>query len=678
VPRGTEETIMTASRVAALTGPYLSGKTTLLESLLFAAGAIPRKGSVKDGNSVGDASAEARSHGNSTELTAASCSYLGDRWTLIDCPGSIELAQDSLNSLMIADIAVVVCEADPDKAITVAPLLKFLEDNSIPHLIFVNRMDTTTYRIRDILAALQQYSSRPLLLREVPVREDGVITGFVDLASERAFRYEGPGKPSALMSMPETALDREQEARQEMLESLADFDDALLEQLLEDTVPSAGEIYQSLTRDIGDDLIVPVFFGSAEMDNGIHRLWKALRHETPAVGITAGRHGIDDGDDALAQVFRTVHAAHAGKMSVARVWRGKLSDGDQMNGERVSGLFTLFGQKTEKAGTAGPGDVVGLGRMDSVQTGDLLSPGGEAGRTEDWPEPLPPLFALALRTENRQDDVKLSTALTRLSEEDPSISVEHNAETGELVLWGQGEMHLRIALERLENRFGLRVLSERARVPYRETIRGSTSQHARHKKQSGGHGQFGDVHIDIRPRQRGEGFLFRDTITGGVVPKQYIPSVEHGVTEYLQKGPLGFPVVDIEVVLTDGQYHSVDSSDAAFKAAAHQAMREGMPACKPVLLEPVMHVAISVPNAFTAKLQRLISGRRGQILGFDAREGWEGWDTVQAQIPQAEMHDMVIELRSLSHGVGSFEWRFDHLAELSGRQADEVVAAAAA
>jgi elongation factor G len=215
-------------------------------------------------------------------------------------------------------------------------------------------------------------------------------------------------------------------------------------------------------------------------------------------------------------------------------------------------------------------------------------------------------------------------------------------------------------------------------VPYRETIRGSTSQHARHKKQSGGHGQFGDVHIDIRPRQRGEGFLFRDTITGGVVPKQYIPSVEHGVTEYLQKGPLGFPVVDIEVVLTDGQYHSVDSSDAAFKAAAHQAMREGMPACKPVLLEPVMHVAISVPNAFTAKLQRLISGRRGQILGFDAREGWEGWDTVQAQIPQAEMHDMVIELRSLSHGVGSFEWRFDHLAELSGRQADEVVAAAAA
>ncbi len=668
---------MTASRVAALVGPYLSGKTTLLESLLFAAGAVPRKGSVKDGNSVGDSSAEARAHGNSTELSVATCDYLGDSWSLIDCPGSIELSQDGLNALMIADVAIVVCEADPDKAITLAPLLKFLEDHSIPHLIFVNRMDTTTYRIREILAALQQYSARPLLLREVPVRDGETITGFVDLASERAFRYEGPGKQSALMAMPETALEREHEARQELLESLADFDDGLLEQLLEDSTPPPGEIYANLARDIADDLIVPVFFGSAEMDNGIVRLWKALRHEAPGPEATAERHGIEAEGGPLAQVFKTVFAAHTGKMSISRIWRGSISDGDVLNGERVSGLFRLNGQKSEKAATTAPGDVVGLGRMEGIATGAMLSPDG-ASAAADWPAPLKPLFALALATDNRQDDVKLTAALAKLAEEDPSLSIDMNADTGDLVIWGQGEMHLRVAIERLANRFNLPVRAERAKVPYRETIRTGISQHARHKKQSGGHGQFGDVHIDIRPLPRGEGFRFGDTITGGVVPKQYIPSVESGVRDYLSRGPLGFPVVDVEVVLTDGQYHSVDSSDAAFKAAAQQAMREGMPNCKPVLLEPVMRVEISVPNAFTAKVQRLISGRRGQILGFDARSGWDGWDTVQAQIPQAEMHDMVIELRSLSHGVGSFEWRFDHLAELSGRQADEVVAAAAA
>lgn len=668
---------MTASRVAALVGPYLSGKTTLLESLLFATGAVPRKGSVKDGNSVGDSSAEARAHGNSTELSVATCDYLGDNWSLVDCPGSIELSQDGLNALMIADVAIVVCEADPDKAITLAPLLKFLEDHSIPHLIFVNRMDTTTYRIREILAALQQYSARPLLLREVPVRDGETITGFVDLASERAFRYEGPGKASALMAMPETALEREHEARQEMLESLADFDDGLLEQLLEDSTPPPGEIYANLARDIADDLIVPVFFGSAEMDNGIVRLWKALRHETPGPAITAERHGIEANGGPLAQVFKTVYAAHTGKMSISRIWRGSISDGDVLNGERVSGLFRLTGQKSEKTTATGPGDVVGLGRMEGIATGTMLSPDG-AVVAVDWPAPLKPLFALALTTDNRQDDVKLTAALAKLAEEDPSLSIDMNAETGDLVIWGQGEMHLRVAIERLANRFNLPVRAERAKVPYRETIRTGISQHARHKKQSGGHGQFGDVHIDIRPLPRGEGFRFGDTITGGVVPKQYIPSVESGVRDYLSRGPLGFPVVDVEVVLTDGQYHSVDSSDAAFKAAAQQAMREGMPNCKPVLLEPVMRVEISVPNAFTAKVQRLISGRRGQILGFDARAGWDGWDSVQAQIPQAEMHDMVIELRSLSHGVGFFEWQFDHLAELSGRQADEVVAAAAA
>ena len=268
----------------------------------------------------------------------------------------------------------------------------------------------------------------------------------------------------------------------------------------------------------------------------------------------------------------------------------------------------------------------------------------------------------------------MSGALAKIIEEDPSISHDSNPDTGEMLLWGQGEMHLMIALDKMQSKFNVEVKSDRPQVPYKETIRKSTSQHSRHKKQSGGHGEFGDVHLDIKPLGRGEGFTFGDTITGGAVPKQYIPAVEAGVREYLSRGPLGFPVVDISVTLTDGQHHNVDSSDMAFRKAAQQAMREGMPNCQPVLLEPICKVAVSLPAEFTSRIQRLAAGRRGQIMGFDNKPGWAGWDEVEVQLPQSEMHDLVVELRSMTMGVGTFEWEFDHLQELQGKEADQVVA----
>ena len=241
------------------------------------------------------------------------------------------------------------------------------------------------------------------------------------------------------------------------------------------------------------------------------------------------------------------------------------------------------------------------------------------------------------------------------------------------MLWGQGEIHLQVALEKLKHRFNLAVKGHRPQVPYKETIRKTVSEHGRHKRQSGGHGQFGDIYIDIEPRARGAGFVFADTVVGGVVPRQYIPSVGEGVEEYLKRGPLGFPVVDIKVTLTSGSYHAVDSSDQAFKTAARIAMTDGMPKCDPVLLEPTLSVEIAVPNDYTPKAQRILSGRRGQILGFQAKDGWKGWDVVAAYLPQAEMSDLIVELRSLTMGVGTFSWRFDHLQEVVGRGADKVV-----
>ncbi len=660
-------------RCAAIVGPYLSGKTTLFESFLAATGAVNRKGSVKEGNTVGDSVPEARARQMSTELSVASTEYLGDKWTFIDCPGSIELIQEVFNALMVVDAAVVVCEPNAAKALTLARLLKFLADQKIPHIIFINRMDSAESSIKAMLEALQGVCEHPLILRQIPIREDGRITGHVDLVSERAFRWN-PDKPSDLIEVPESVQDREKEARNEMLEALADFDDTLLEELLEDVVPSTDEIYQNLTKDLQQGLIVPVFFGSALHDNGVRRLMKALRHEAPEPSVTAERLGVDpSAGAALGHVFKTVHAGHTGKLSFVRVWGPEITDGMTLNGDRISGLYRMLGNKQDKLAKAGPGEVVALGRMESVATGAVVSPAKET-EAGDWPDALTPMYSLSIHAQQQSDEVRLSGALAKLMDEDPSLSYEQKQDTGELLLWGQGEMHLQITLDRLRNRYNLSVTAHWPQVPYKETIRKSISQHARHKKQSGGHGQFGDVHLDIKPLPRGSGFNFTNTISGGVVPRQYIPAVEAGVREYMNRGPLGFPVVDIAVTLTDGQYHSVDSSDMAFKAAAQLAMREGMPNGQPVLLEPICQVEIALPNEFTSKIQRLVSGRRGQILGFGAKQGWKDWDEVSAQMPEAEMHDLINELRSITLGIGTFHWKFDHLQEITGKVADQAVA----
>lgn len=659
-------------RVAALVGPYLSGKTSLLEEILRQCDVIDRKGSVKDGNMVGDATPEARARQMSTEMNIASARYLGGDWTFIDCPGSIDMLQDAHNGLLVADAAVVVCEPGRDRALTAAPILKYLDQHQIPHVIFINKMDSAEASVAETLEALQSLSDSPLVLREIPLRDGDDITGHVDLVSERAFRWQ-EGKPSELIELPDAAKDREEAARTELLESLADFDDALLEQLLEDIVPQSDEVFEHLAKVLQDSKAVPVFFGSAEHGNGVRRLLKALRHEAPGPDVTAERLGEPTSGEAAARVFKTLHAGHAGKLSFSRVWCGEVTDGMATDKGKVSGMSRALGQKMEKIAKGGVGEVVALGRMDDVQTGDLVSPSG-AAKGMDWPAPLTPLFSMAVHAANRGDEVKMSTALAKIIEEDPSISHEHNQDTGEMLLWGQGEMHLMIAMDKMKGKFHIDMEWERPQVPYKETIRKPTTQHSRHKKQSGGHGEFGDVHLDIKPVNRGDGFSFGDSITGGVVPKQYIPAVEAGVREYLQRGPLGFPVVDLSVTLTDGQYHNVDSSDMAFRKAAQQAMREGMPNCNPVLLEPICKVTVSLPSEFTSRMQRLISGRRGQIMGFDAKAGWIGWDEVQVQLPQSEMHDLVIELRSMTMGVGTFQWEFDHLQELQGKEADQVVA----
>ncbi len=675
--RGEDQVTATVAqpRCAVLVGPYLSGKTTLLESLLFASGSIHRKGSVRDGSTIGNNSPEAREREMTVELNAAHGEYLDDQWTFIDCPGFVELAQETSDSLVPADVAIVVCEPGIDRAITLAPLLKELDARDIPHMIFINKMDIATNSVNQILAAFQDVSDRPLVMREIPIQEGDDITGYVDLVSERAYAYH-EGAASDLISIPENLQDMEQAARMEMLEKLADFDDDLLTKLLEDAVPSKDEIYQNFRKDLGEDKLVPVFFGSAENDQGIHRLLKALRHDVPGPAESNQRHGLEADGEALAWVFKTLHPPHIGKLSLARVMRGEIKDGMTLNGDRVSGLYKMMGLKQDKVAKAGVGEVVALGRMDGVRTGDLLTPSGKAPEVlTGFPEPLAAVYSAAISAEKSSDEVKLSEALAKLAEEDPSLHAEQSKDTHELLLWGQGDMHLQIAVDRLKHKFNLDVNKGLPHVPYKETITKSISQHARYKRQSGGHGQFGDVHVDIKPLPSGSGFAFDSKVVGGHVPRQFIPAVETGVKEFMQRGPLGFPIVDISVTLTDGQHHAVDSSEQSFKLAGRLAMSEGIPKCNPVLLEPICQVVISLPNEFTSKIQRMVSGRRGQIQGFEAKEGWSGWDMVSILLPQAEMHDLIVELRSMTFGVGNFSYKFDHMQELTGRGADQVVAA---
>jgi len=666
-------------RCIALVGPFQSGKTTLLEAILARAGAIQRQGSVDAGTSVGDASKEARGHKMSVEATFATANFMGDNYVFVDCPGSIEFIHDMRSVLPAVDAAVVVCEADEKKVPQLQLILRELEDQNIPHFLFLNKIDKADKRVRETIKLLQPASRVPLLLRQIPIWNGDIISGFVDLALERAYVYKEHA-PSEIVELKGDDATREKEARFTMLETLADHDDQLMEQLLEDIEPPRDKVFDDLAKELRERMVVPVLLGVATRSNGVLRLLKALRHESPGVAETAKRLGVDAKNEAVALVLKTFHTMHGGKMSVARVLAGTAGDGTTFNtpdGEagRVSGVFKLMGQHYEKRGQASVGETVAFGKLDGAKTGNTLSTGKQAYPSLIETKPYAPVLANAVQAKERKDDVKLGAAFSKLTDEDPSLTIVHDAETHEVVIWGQGEMHLRVATERLADRFQVPVSTRPPTVGYRETIRKPITQRGRHKKQSGGHGQFGDVVLEIKPLPRNSGFKFEDRITGGVVPRNYIPSVEEGVIDALKHGPLGFPVVDLQVALVDGSYHTVDSSDMAFRTAGRIGIVEGLPQCSPVLLEPIHEVEIVCPNEATAKMNAILSSRRGQILGFDARDGWPGWDVVRAQMAEAEIGDLIIEVRSATAGVGSFTFKFDHMAELTGRMADQIVAA---
>jgi elongation factor G len=655
----------------------MSGKTSVLEALLFACGAINRKGSIKEGNTVGDFSPEARERQMGVEANVATASVMGESWTFIDCPGSVEFQQESAGALLVADAAILVVEADPNRAMMAAPVLRNLEASGIPRAIFINKMDApdAPANLAPTVEALAAWSGKPLVQRMYPISEGDSLKGYVDLALERAFHFNQSTHKDLLTEIPGSIKEDVMARRQEMLEAVCGLDDALMEKLLSDEVPSLEEIYSTLAKGFRAGEIVPVLFGTADKDGGMLRLLKVLRHEVPEYTETMQRNNLTPEGETLAQVWKTVHAQHIGKQNYVRVWKGEVVDSGTLAGIRVSGLNKVFGAKQEKAPKGHPGEIVALGRMDPIKTGDGLSAAPSVVEIP-FPDPPQPVMPFSLKAAKSGEEPKLSAALGKLLEEDMSYRMEQSQETQERVLWGMGEIHLKSAVNRLKTKYNVEVASEKPLVPYRETIKKNCEVQGKHKRQSGGHGQYGDVHFRIKPMPRGTGIEFIDSIVGGVVPRNYIPAVEDGMRDYCRQGPLGFPVVDISVELFFGSYHDVDSSDMAFKTAARIGMQDGLTKCSPVLLEPILKVQISVPNEHTSKAQRLVTGHRaGQILGFDAKAEWPGWDVVDAYLPQSEMNDLIIEIRSQTMGVGFFTWVFDHLQELEGREAEKIVEA---
>lgn len=603
------------------------------------------------------------------EIAVAEVAFLEDSWTVLDCPGSLEFMQQTMDALLVADVAVVCVSPDPEHAVLAAPFIRLAEQAHVPTVLFINRVDEATAPARDIVAALQGYSRHPLVLRQMPIRDEGRIVGAVDLVSERAWKYR-EGEQSELIEIPAGMLDDEHERRGEFLESLSEYDDWLLEELIEDRAPATGAVYGICARVLGEGRVVEAFIGSAEHRNGITRLMKALRHEAPKLEALQTRVDASVGGGALATSFLARHRKHVGKTVYLRAF-AELKSGDRLGGGALGPLAVVHGDKFEQATSVAPGQVFSAIKSDHLEGGRLYA--GDEVPAPDWYRPLSPLLRAGIVPAHEKDDAKLSEAIGKIVSEDPSLTAEHDPETGAHVLAGQGALHLRRARETIAEAFGVETTERPVTPPLRETITKPVDVHYRHKKQTGGAGQFADIKIKVAPLSRGEGFQFDQTIHGGSVPRNYIPAVEAGAKDATDRGSLGFPVVDVAVTLYDGQHHSVDSSDMAFRIAARGGVRQALDEAGAVLLEPIYEVRFLVPSVFTGALNPLVSSRRGQVLGFDRVADAEGWDEFRALLPGTALDDLIADLRSITQGVGRYEASFHHYQELYGRDADTMI-----
>ena len=662
------------SRCISIVGPSQSGKTSLMESILHICNQIPNKGKVGDNNTLSDHLPEEHDLKMSISSGISNVQFMDEDYTFIDCPGSSEFINEFLQAARISDLCIVVIEPIKEKILSLVPYFFYLNKMKIPHVLFINKVDNLNFDIKELLGTIQEYSPLPLVIRQIPIREEDKIIGAADVIHERAYAYT-ENKPSEIVKIPEHLSSTRDEIREKLLETLADFDDALMEKILDDVPTSTEEIYEHLKKDIATNNIVEVLTGSAENETGIRRLLKSIRHDCPSHEETLKRNQIKTTNDTTSvQVFKTNFIPHRGKQSIVRVWSGELQEGNTLQDNiRLQGMVSLKGKEFIKNSKVKAGDIVALSRVESIKTGDLISDAEkETKKGHDLPISPQPIYAKAIRSIKREDDVKLSEALKEILEADSSYLIERNKVTQQLLILGQGEIHLRVALNKLKNNYNIETKEEKINFAFNETIQGSVSDHiTTHKKQSGGAGQYAKIVVDVKPLSRGEYFKFENKIVGGVIPKTYIPSVEKGCLEYMQKGPLGFPVIDIQVTLKDGKTHDVDSNSNSFHIAGIKVLRETLENCKPILLEPYHKVRFLVPSKVVNNIYTLVTSKRGMIKDNKQKEGWVGYEVLEAEMPGCEILNLIIDVKSLSEGLGSFEHEFERMQTVQNKQLSE-------
>ncbi len=631
-------------RVFTIVGPSHSGKTTLAAALAELDGGPSRSARLSDA------------------VRLSTFRYLDDPWAAIDIAGGPDNLCYVGPALAASDAAVLCVPPDADGAVLAAPYLRMIEAAGTPCILFVNRMDAATERVRDIISELQAYSRHSIVLRQVPIRDGDAIVGAVDLVSERAWQYQ-EGQPSALIPLPDDVADREAEARSELLETLSEFDDDLLEQLIEDQQPAKKEVFDLAARVLKENELISTLLGAAEHKNGVTRLMKLLRHESPSVRRLVGRLGAEG---ALAVSFLADAKKHLGKVVVVRALADGVAGGAPLGGAAVSSVTEIDAKTTIPA--LAPGQIGFAVKSEHLAAGAILTADG-AEPLPAWAASHPPGFRQIVTPTNERDDVRLSNALSRLDEIDPGLTASQDEQTGKTVLAMQGPGHARRLTEALATDYGIEIAYAPVPPQFRETISKSVEHRHRHKKQSGGAGQFADVVIDVGPTERGGGFHFTEIVKGGAVPRNYIPAVQHGAEESLAEGPNGYPVVDVAVTLKDGKHHSVDSSDFAFRTAGKNAVRDALREAGPFVLQPIMKVEIHVPSLFAGGLVPIISGMKGQVLGFVSHPEAAGWDVFEALLPATSLDELFRSLGSATRGTAWFEASFAQYERVSAEEA---------
>jgi elongation factor G len=661
-------------RNIAFVGPHHAGKTTLVEAILAHTGAIGRRGSIADGTTVTDHEPEDAAHLQSTTVGFAHTTADDVDISIIDTPGFIDFFEDTKQVLAGVDAAIVVVEADPGRVVQTQALVDYLESVRMPHIFVVNKMDRPGADFAGTLAALQSAYGRHVVAEQFPIGSAEQFSGYVDLAQMKAYRFDSGDEP-----IPADLQDQAARMHAELLEAMADFDDHLMEELLEGVEPPLEEIERDLCAECSHDEVVPVLVAAGLSGAGVAALVRAIETWLPspadAAQVDAEGRPVesDPAGPVIARVIKTSIHPQSGKLSIVRVLSGTIK-ADATLGNitkrdekvRLGGLYRLQGKKQEPLPEASAGMIVALARLETVSTGDTLTSNGHKVLLPLVPV-ADPVFAVAIKPKERIDEAKMSQMMARIVDEDPALRLERADVTHELLLLGRGEQHVSIAVERLARKYKVEVETGAPTIPYLETITGGTEVHSRYKHQTGGHGQFGDVWLRFEPRERGAGVTFEDKIVGGVVPRQFIPAVEKGVREALAHGPNGNPVTDMHVTLFDGQYHDVDSSEQSFKTAASMGVREALPKCNPVVLEPVAHVRATVPTSYTSVVIQQLTGKRGQILGMNPDER-AGFDIVEAYVPAVELSRYITELRTATQGLGTYSWRHERYDPVPGNK----------